>query len=358
MTDITKLADSVFASVKLYIERHFVQREADLGQMVDKRIAELPVPKDGTPGERGADGLPGAAGRDGVDGKDGAPGRDGVDGTQGEKGADGLSGKDGAPGADGQRGADGAPGAAGERGEQGPQGERGEKGEPGEPGAPGPAGETGPEGPAGAAGAAGIDGKSISTEEVDALVQRCVAEAVQKAMAALVIKDGADGRDGRDGQKGEPGRDAAQLDILPSINEQRTYARGTFATHKGGLWRTTRTTDGMDGWECLIDGVAEVEYEPSEADPRIIGVKTIMSSGKTSSVVIQVPAMRYCGVFRDGEEYAPGDTVTWGGSLWHCNAQTKEKPLDGSKSWQLAAKRGRDGKDGRDGIDMTKPVKL
>jgi hypothetical protein len=40
-----------------------------------------------------------------------------------------------------------------------------------------------------------------------------------------------------------------------------------------------------------------------------------------------------------------GDVVTFGGSMWHCNAATEEKPGDGSAAWTLAAKRGRDGKD-------------
>ncbi|MNV19982.1 hypothetical protein D3C71_1108660 [compost metagenome] len=56
--------------------------------------------------------------------------------------------------------------------------------------------------------------------------------------------------------------------------------------------------------------------------------------------------MLYCGVFKEGHDYVRGDTVTWGGSLWHCDQPTSEKPGDGSKSWTLCAKKGRDGKDG------------
>ena len=57
----------------------------------------------------------------------------------------------------------------------------------------------------------------------------------------------------------------------------------------------------------------------------------------------------YRGVFKDGQTYERGDQVTWGGSLWHCNAETAEKPGDGSKNWTLAVKKGRDGRDGKDG---------
>lgn len=58
-----------------------------------------------------------------------------------------------------------------------------------------------------------------------------------------------------------------------------------------------------------------------------------------------VPAMIYRGIWREGQNCQKGDTVTWGGSLWHCNEPTNEKPGDGSKAWSLAAKKGRDGKD-------------
>ena len=355
MNGISRLADSVFESVKTYIERHFVQREADLTALVNRRIAELPVPKDGINGKDGADGLngkdgaPGQAGEHGTDGSPGAHGQKGDPGERGESGEKGDTGQAGDAGARGEKGDPGEKGEAGERGEQGPPGEKGD------PGLDGPAGDPGPQGPPGAHGAAGIDGKSVSIEEVDAIVQRCVQAAVQKAMAAIVVKDGGDGLDGRDGQKGEPGRDAAQLDILPSINQERSYGRGTFANHKGGLWRATRATEGMDGWECIVDGVAAIEVS-------FIGRSGFVSVQKSSGVPdlhpFTLPAMLYRGVFREGDGYEQGDTVTWGGSLWFCNERTKEKPLDGSKAWQLAAKRGRDGKDGRDGIDMTKAVRL
>ena len=58
-----------------------------------------------------------------------------------------------------------------------------------------------------------------------------------------------------------------------------------------------------------------------------------------------VQPMIYRGVFVDGETYDAGNTATFGGSLWHCNTSTKERPGDGSKMWTLCVKRGRDGKD-------------
>lgn len=300
---IEKTADAVFEAVKSYLE---------------KRLKNLPAPRDG---KDGVDGAPGQKGIDGAPGADGKPGIDGAQGLQGEKGMDG---------APGEKGMDGA---AGERGEQGPAGERGEKGEAGadgKDGAPGRDGIDGAKGMDGAQGERGADG--------------------------VPGTKGMDGEPGRDGRDGPPGRDAAQIDILPSINESRSYGRGTWASHKGGLWRATRATEGMDGWECVVDGIADIEV--LQSDERGFQVTVRRSSGSQHGKLFELPAMIYRGVFQEGEHYAAGDTVTWGGSLWHCNAATFEKPLDGSKSWQLAAKRGRDGKDGRNGIDLVKPVKL
>lgn len=58
-----------------------------------------------------------------------------------------------------------------------------------------------------------------------------------------------------------------------------------------------------------------------------------------------VPVDIYRGVYVEGRTYERGDGATWGGSEWHCNETTTSKPGDGSKSWTLKVKRGRDGKD-------------
>lgn len=57
------------------------------------------------------------------------------------------------------------------------------------------------------------------------------------------------------------------------------------------------------------------------------------------------PGLTYCGVYVDGKSYERGDVVTWAGSTWHCHDTTTTRPGEGSKSWQLMVKRGRDGKD-------------
>jgi hypothetical protein len=58
----------------------------------------------------------------------------------------------------------------------------------------------------------------------------------------------------------------------------------------------------------------------------------------------------YRGVYVPGATYEPGDLVTWGGSVWHCDQATTSRPEtpSGAAAWTLAIKRGRDGRDRRD----------
>ncbi|EQA2471473.1 phage portal protein, partial [Escherichia coli] len=144
----------------------------------------------------------------------------------------------------------------------------------------------------------------------------------------------------------QDGRDATALEVLPAIDDQKSFPRGTYATHLGGLWRAYEKTHGMRGWECLVDGVADIDV--SMTGERLFSVVIRQSSGQCTEKTFSLPVMLYRGVFRAGETYHPGDTVTWGGSLWHCNSMTADKPGDAHASgWTLAAKRGRDAGGGK-----------
>lgn len=54
------------------------------------------------------------------------------------------------------------------------------------------------------------------------------------------------------------------------------------------------------------------------------------------------PGFSYRGVHVAGKSYEPGDCVTAGGSLWHCNTATEARPGDDAQAWTLAVKHGRD----------------
>jgi len=177
------------------------------------------------------------------------------------------------------------------------------------------------------------DGESVPLEQV----RRMVAEEVAKAMAGVRLP-----------KDGEPGRDAAHIEILPAINEAKSYPRGTFARHDGGLWRSYETTTGMKGWECIADAIADVTLE--QLGERTVAIEVRLASGKTTRKEVVFPVTIHRGIWKDTELYARGDATTRDGSTWILMIdQQKGKPGDEGSGWQLSTKRGRDGKPGNPG---------
>jgi len=144
---------------------------------------------------------------------------------------------------------------------------------------------------------ADIAGKSAPVDVVGALIDRSgnlvvtMSDGTAKDLGLVV---------GKDGEPGKPGRDGFNLEDFDA-------------------------TVMDDGRTVLLSFTGkEMDYK----------------------VELGFPVMLYRGVYREGS-YERGDTVTWAGSLWHCDAvKTTDKPGDGSKDWTLCAKKGRDGKDG------------
>jgi len=193
----------------------------------------------------------------------------------------------------------------------------------------------------GAPGQDGKDGASVHPDTVAVMVM----EHVEKAMAKLALP--------KDGRDGEDGKDAAQIDPLPSIDESKSYQRGTLASHAGGLIRAVRNTDPVKdgrledaGWRVVWDGVAALEVKQAE-DMRTFSVQLDLTSGLRRAFDFKLPVILYREVWREGE-YERGDVVTWSGSAWHCQHKTTDKPGT-SEAWRLMVKRGSDGKDGTGG---------
>lgn len=313
---------------------------------------------------------------------------------------------------DGERG---LPGPAGVPGESivGPPGEKGEPGQPGEKGecgAQGPAGKDAPvvdvdailktllerqtselmkaisalpkpkDGQDGQPGKDGQDGPPVNIDAIvetlrirqDAQVRQFLTEMPKPENG----RDGRDGRDadmealiqmiktlavpGRDGKDGAPGRDALAIEPLSDIDLQKSFPRGTWAHHRGGLWLARTTTDGLKGWDNILAGQAEQLIHQDSEDPRLFVIETTLSNGSITTKQFRIPVMIYRQIYRDGGEYERGDTVTWNGNLWICEVDaTKAKPGT-SEDWRLAVRSGRDGKDLRDAKEPEppKPVKL
>lgn len=183
-------------------------------------------------------------------------------------------------------------------------------------------------------GADGKDGESVDAEAV----MRELTARVDKHLEGIVQP-----RDGRDGPTGEPGRDAVQINVHPAIEDGRAYQRGSYATHKGGLWRAERTTDGMDGWQCIVEGIAEVE-EVQTSDREITRTVTL-SSGAQHVAKFKMRNAIHKGTYRRGGVYELGDEVSWDGCTWRSKADGNvEEPRAGADGWQLVAKKGADGR--------------
>ncbi len=225
-----------------------------------------------------------------------------IPGPKGLDGRDGIDGKDGKDGIDGKNGIEGKEGP---QGTEGPMGQRGESG-------------------IAIKGDPGLDGK--------------------------------DGRDGRDGKDGINGRDAAELEILSSIDLDRSYAPGTFAQYKGGLIRSLRQTDPIygnlldAGWKIVLNG-SEPEFTQAEEDPRQFFFKNTFTDGTIRIHSFRIPIMLYTDIWQRNKAYQRGDVVTYGGNGWVClRDNPSSSPADAkvhTEDWRLFVKKGRDGNDAK-----------
>lgn len=192
------------------------------------------------------------------------------------------------------------------------------------------------------------DGKDASMEEVksiiagevrllgvsaDEVVAMIAAEVETRIMGLPVAKNGDPGRDG-------VGLAGALIDRGGNL----------ILTMTNGDTKNLGPVVGKDGepGKPGRDGFNLEDFDASVMDD----CRTVLLSftGKEMDYKIELgfPVMIYRGVYKEGQ-YVRGDTVTWGGSLWHCDAvKTTEKPGDGSMDWTLCAKKGRDGKDGEE----------
>lgn len=207
------------------------------------------------------------------------------------------------------------------------------------------------------------DGKDADPEAVAAALEPAMAARIDEMVKQAIAKlpKAVDGKDAepkvieqmvrdatQDIKPGEPGRDGLQIDVLEAVDVERSYPRGTFVRHAGGMLRSFRTTDKgapveASGWQVILDGIAEVAVEFGE-DLRSVGIAVRRTSGAEVFKQIEIPTVVYRGTYVDGKKYARGDSVTWAGSTWHCNEPTDQKPGN-SKAWTLSTKKGRDGSD-------------
>lgn len=195
----------------------------------------------------------------------------------------------------------------------------------------------------------GKDGKDGASVSIDDLLPHV--EKMAKELFDSIPKP-------QDGERGEPGKDATDIHILPAIDFEKSYPRGTWAHHNGGLYKSHANTLGERGWDCVINGIASIDVDKSS--DREITVKITDSRGEQVVKTFSMQNVIYQGIYDEKKDadYEDGDMVTCGGSVWHCLSKNPGRPGDANPNWKLAVKRGQNGKDGRNGIDFTKPVTI
>lgn len=182
------------------------------------------------------------------------------------------------------------------------------------------------------------DGTSVTLGDVTPLVSQAVDQAVAKLPPPRGLRSALIDREGNlrltftNGDVEDvgrvAGRDADMNDLRRRLGEL--------------IAEIPPAKDGVDG----KDGLGFDDLDVEQTSERTI-VLRFERDGIKKEFPILVPMPIYRGIYKPGK-YQRGDLVTLGGSLWHCEVETEEKPGDTSQTWKLAVKRGRDGQDGRD----------
>ena len=157
-------------------------------------------------------------------------------------------------------------------------------------------------------------------------------------------KDGSDGKDGRDGVDGQSPSADAVADAVASRFERRfadlsiSWERQARDMAEKAIDRMPVAKDGVDG----KDG-RSVEQPTFEYDGRrSFTIKTVID-GETVAETFRLPVVMDAGFYAEGKDYEQGDAVTFGGSAWVAQCDTKTKPDIGNPEWRLMVKKGRDG---------------
>jgi hypothetical protein len=204
----------------------------------------------------------------------------------------------------------------------------------------------------------------LDTKALAVAMAPVIREAVEKAVAAAegpLLKriealekrspeKGESGRDGKDGTAGEPGakgldgKDGA--DGVGLAGAMIGREGDLVITLTNGEVRSLGPVVGKDGrnGERGEAGFSLADFDTEFRHDAKTLVLKFAAGDTTETHEIFLPYVRDVGVWKEGSTYLEGDGVTWGGSFWTAQKDTKAKP-DGSDDWRLAVKRGRDGKD-------------
>lgn len=158
---------------------------------------------------------------------------------------------------------------------------------------------------------------------------------------------------GKDGRDGEPGRDALQIEILPAMVEGKSYPRGTFVLHKGGMVRANRngaSIEELSCWDVVSDGIADWDVTQSE-DLRTFTFRVLRTSGQIKEKSLKSPVVLHRGIWSPANTYERGDCVTYDNSMWICTVESTKGQPGVSPDWKLSVRKGGESKPGKNGLD-------
>ena len=189
------------------------------------------------------------------------------------------------------------------------------------------------------------DGVSLTPDDIAPLIKSEVQQAVAAwpkpkdgvgILDAVVTHDGALALTFSDGRRtnvgpvvGPAGKDADMAALQKQVSDE--------------VARIPKPKDGVDGKDGAkgADGLGFEDLDVVVDDEQCL--LRWSRDGQVKEAIVPVVLDR--GVYRPGVLYRKGAAVTAQGSLWIAQADTRERPGDGSTLWRLAVKKGRDGKD-------------
>lgn len=187
----------------------------------------------------------------------------------------------------------------------------------------------------------------VSVEDIAALRDRLVALETKAAVLESRVAEPVALVERTDRQVAELSKDLGLVRERIAVAEVRQLVPGPAGR------------DGKDGKDGQ-DGVGWDDLSVSHDGERTFAIQMVKGDRVKDAGAFKVPSMIYRGVFREGTTYEPGDTVTYGGSMFHCRKTTVVRPdsravtdgaggftgPNGQDYWTLVVKRGENGKHG------------
>lgn len=207
-----------------------------------------------------------------------------------------------------------------------------------------------------------LDAKALADATALIVKQHIIAatqpliERIQALEARPIVERGEKGEKGDRGEQGEPGRDGvgnagALIDrsgvLVLTLTDGTTRDLGVVVGKDGVDGKDGEQgppgVDGKDG----DDGLGWDEMDEHLDDDGRTVVRTYRRGDQVKEFRHKFAVVLDRGVFKVGETYDKGDSVTWGGSTWIAQVETAAKPDSADSGWRLAVKKGRDGKDAK-----------